>query len=105
MPRFPRRNHVFSKLFDLLSEAEEMQKSREFGDVERTLSESNVRKRRISSSSIEELDADDETRFRDQEQAVDDKAQYGDRDFKPRAADTKEGREYASRPRMAKRRA
>ncbi|CAF3556153.1 unnamed protein product [Fusarium graminearum] len=96
---------MFSKLFDLLSEAEEMQKSREFGDVERTLSESNVRKRRISSSSIEELDADDETRFRDQEQAVDVKAQYGDRDFKPRAADTKEGREYASRPRMTKRRA
>ncbi|SCO54592.1 uncharacterized protein FFNC_15587 [Fusarium fujikuroi] len=96
---------MFSKLFDLLSEAEEMQKSREFGDVQRALSESDVRKRRISSSSIEELNADDETRFRDQEQAVDDKAQYGDRDFKSRAADTKEGREYEIRPRMAKRRA
>ncbi|KAF5244006.1 hypothetical protein FANTH_7919 [Fusarium anthophilum] len=65
---------MFSKLFELLSEAEEMQKSRELGDVDRTLTGSNVRKRRISSSSIEELDADDETRFRDQEQAIDDKA-------------------------------
>lgn len=73
----------FSRISDLVDIAQEMQRARESN---RGRSTRRIKKRRLSSSSLEELGSEDAARFSDEEKAVAQKADALDKDFEPRAA-------------------
>ncbi|KAF5021479.1 hypothetical protein F66182_6479 [Fusarium sp. NRRL 66182] len=96
----------FAKICEFLNRAEKGQKDRESKDARGIRSTRKVRKRKVSSSSLEELASDDEEKFKKQENAVDTRASYHDDDFEPRLGDVNVTyRDHDLRPRAAKRRA
>ncbi|KAF4986694.1 hypothetical protein FDECE_15820 [Fusarium decemcellulare] len=96
----------FAKICEFLDRAEKGQKDRESKDARGFRSTLKVRKRKVSSSSLEDLASDDEDRVKQQEIAADTRADHHDDDFVPRLGDV--GVTYPDhdlRPRVAKRRA
>ncbi|KAF5702240.1 hypothetical protein FGLOB1_9715 [Fusarium globosum] len=95
----------FTEICEFLNDAEEVQKARESKDGRGVESTRKVRKRKLSSSSLEELDIDDEEKFKEQEEAVDISASHVDGDFQPHARDANvSDGNHNLRPRAAKRR-
>ncbi|RYC82209.1 hypothetical protein BFJ63_vAg14917 [Fusarium oxysporum f. sp. narcissi] len=96
----------FSDICEFLDDAEEVQKARESKDGRGVKSARKVRKRKLSSSSLEELALDDEEKFKEQEEAVDISASHGDDAFQPRPCDANvSDGNHNLRPRAVKRRA
>ncbi|KAK7592292.1 hypothetical protein V3481_006913 [Fusarium oxysporum f. sp. vasinfectum] len=96
----------FAKICEFLDDAEKVQNARESRGTSGIRSTRKLRKRELSSSSLEELAQDDEARFKEQEEAVDTRASHRDDAFVPRPGDANIiHRDHDLRPRAAKRRA
>jgi hypothetical protein len=96
----------FAKICEFLDDAEKVQKAGESKDTRGIRSTRKVRKRKLSSSSLEELASDDEERFKEQEEAVDTRASHRDDAFEPRPGDAHAThRDHDYETRAAKRRA
>jgi hypothetical protein len=76
----------FAKICEFLDDAEKVQQAGESKDTRGIRSTRKVRKRKLLSSSLEELASDDEERFKEQEEAVETRAGHRDHDYEPRAA-------------------
>ncbi|KAK2666695.1 hypothetical protein RAB80_014380 [Fusarium oxysporum f. sp. vasinfectum] len=95
-----------NKICEFLDDAEKVQNARESRGTSGIRSTRKLRKRELSSSSLEELAQDDEARFKEQEEAVDTRASHRDDAFVPRPGDANIiHRDHDLRPRAAKRRA
>ncbi|KAJ9413710.1 hypothetical protein FOXG_17259 [Fusarium oxysporum f. sp. lycopersici 4287] len=96
----------FADICGFLVDAEEVQKARESKDGRGVKSTRKVSKRKLSSSSLDELASDDEEKFKEQEEVIDIRASHDDETFQPRPGDaniTDGGN--GLRPRAVKRRA
>lgn len=76
----------YSKICDFLSTAEQLQQSRESKNAKGMRSSRRVKKRKLSSSPVEQLGPEDEERFTSKEELADAKEKKQDGDFKPQAA-------------------
>ncbi|KAK2669190.1 hypothetical protein RAB80_014716 [Fusarium oxysporum f. sp. vasinfectum] len=95
-----------NQICEFLDDAEKVQDARESRGTSGIRSTRKLRKRELSSSSLEELAQDDEARFKEQEEAVDTRASHRDDAFVPRPGDANIiHRDHDLRPRAAKRRA
>ncbi|RSL82715.1 hypothetical protein CEP52_016899 [Fusarium oligoseptatum] len=76
----------FARICEFVGLAEQAQQARESETARGIRSTRQVKKRPLSSSSLEELCSEDETRFENQERAADTMTNNQDRDFEPRPA-------------------
>ncbi|EMT69273.1 hypothetical protein FOC4_g10000585 [Fusarium odoratissimum] len=96
----------FATICEFLERAEKAQKDRESRSTGGIRSTRKLRKRELSSSSLEDLALDDEARFKEQEEAADTRASHRDDTFVPRLGDANViHRDRDLRWRAAKRRA
>jgi hypothetical protein len=76
----------YSKIYDFLNTAEQLHQSRESKNAKGVRSTRRVKKRKLSSSPMEELDPEDEEKFTAKEELADAKEKKQDGDFEPQAA-------------------
>lgn len=73
----------FERLFELLDQAEKIQQAREANDGQQNIkSTRRTKKRRHSSSPVDELRAEDEMHFLEKERRVVAQSEVADKDFK-----------------------
>jgi len=76
----------YSRLFDILQQAEEMEPTKVANVANSVVKSRRVtRKRRLSSSSAEQLRSEDEANYADLEKAAMDRAERDDEDFEERS--------------------
>lgn len=76
----------YSKIYDFLNTAEQLHQSRESKNAKGVRSTRRVKKRKLSSSPVEELAPEDEERFTAKEESADAKEKKQDGDFEPQTA-------------------